>query len=90
MNSYGNLSILSRLLLTPGKEGRARDCSEDTGLLSSCTRLLYGLKGLVTPFALGFSPPIERTARLALLVGAHTGEALLPLARTPLAPCHRL
>ena len=42
----------------------------------------------MAPFALGFSPHIERNARLDLLLGAHTVDALLPLAITPIAPLH--
>ena len=34
------------------------DYSKDTGLLSSCTRLMQGLEGLVTSFALGFAPHV--------------------------------
>src|SRR5215471_6220876 len=39
---------------TPGDTGaKIRLYSKDTGLLSSCTRLMQGLEGLATSFALG-------------------------------------
>jgi hypothetical protein len=44
----------------------------------------------MTPFALGFSPHIERNACLDLLLGAHTVDALLHRAIPPIAPFHRI
>lgn len=67
-----------------------RDCSKDTGLLSSCPRLMQGMKGLLTPFALGFSPHVECDACLDLLLGAYTVNAFLHLAITPITPLHRI
>src|SRR6266446_1026182 len=76
----GMLELLEDLNLPEGTEAiseKERDYSEDTGFLSSCTRLMEGVQGLVTPCALGFSPHSERKACRALLWGAHTVEALL-------------
>ena len=64
--------------------------SKDTGLLSSCTRLMQGLEGLVTSFALGFSPHVERQARTDLRLRAHPVDVLLHLAIAPVAPLHRV
>src|SRR5688572_124753 len=69
---------------------RTGDCSKDTGLLSSCPRLMQGMKGLLTPFALGFSPHVECDACLDLLLGSYTINAFLHLAITPITPLHRI
>jgi hypothetical protein len=51
---------------------------------------MEGLKGLLTPFALGFSPHVERNACLELLVGAYTIETFLHLVIAPMASFHRI
>jgi site-specific DNA recombinase len=67
-----------------------RDCSKDTGLDSSCPRLMQGLKGLLAPFALGFSPHVERNSGFDLILRADTVNALLHLPITPIATFHRI
>ena len=66
------------------------DCSKDTGLHSSGPRLMQGLKGRLTPFALGFSPHVERNSGFDLILRADTVNALLHLPITPIATFHRI
>ena len=77
----------SRLGLKPMCQ---RDCSKDTGLHSSCPRLMQDLKGLLTPFALGFSPHVECNSCLYLLVSAHTVNTFLHFAITTIASFDRI
>ncbi len=85
-NSVGKSYTFTRIInsLTLG------DCSKDTGLHSSCPRLMQGLKGLLTPFALGFSPHVERNSCFDLILRAYTVNTLLHLPITPIATFHRI
>jgi len=51
---------------------------------------MQGLKGLLTPFALGFSPHVERNSGFDLILRAHPVNTLLHLPITPIATCHRI
>ena len=44
----------------------------------------------MTTFALGFTPHVQRQARLDLFVRAHPVDVLLPLAIASVAPLHRM
>ena len=44
----------------------------------------------MTPFALGFSPHVQRQARLDLFLRAHPVDVFLHLARAQVAPLHGL
>ncbi len=72
------------------KARRGGDYSKDTGSFSSCSGLVKGLKGLFTPFTLGFAPHVECNSCLDLIVGTHTVDTFLHLTITPIASFHRI
>ena len=51
---------------------------------------MQGVEGLVTAFALGFSPHVQRQARTDLRLRAHPVDLFLHLAIAPVAPLHRI
>jgi len=51
---------------------------------------MQGLKGLLTPFALGFSPHVERNSGFDLIWRSHTVNTLLHLPITPITTFHRI
>jgi len=67
-----------------------RDCSRDTGLFSSCTRLMECLEGVLTAFGLGFPPHVQRKACTDLHLRAHAIDVALPRAIAPIAAFHRM
>jgi hypothetical protein len=85
---YDTLKVAKRLEAELGED--QGDCSKDTGLHLSCPRLMQGLKGLLTPFALGFSPHVERNSGFDLILRADTVNAFLHLPITPIATFHRI
>ena len=47
-------------------------------------------EGVLPAFSVGFTPHIQRQARTNLCVRPHPVDTLLPLARAPIAPLHRI
>src|ERR671930_1557519 len=60
--------------------------AELPGLASPCT--MQGCKGLLTAFGLGFTPHIQRQARMDLRLCPYPVDTLLHLAIAPVAPLH--